>query len=291
MSSVLPDDSSSRQALRERAEHDNPAKLASVDDRPADVQASHWTNSIPTNLLIVDDHPLDRKLLRAMLEAEGVTVHEAADGQDALSVLEAQPVDAIVSDVLMPNMDGYRLCYEVRHRPGLQSLPFVFFTSTYTSFGDEKLAREMGADAFLSKPAGAARIIDVLRKISLRSRPKSAPDLAAPLELEVMKHYSERLVAKLEEQNARLQQRTTELEHEMAERKRAEAMIACQLEVLELIATHAPLARTLDTMLRRLEAIAPDMLCSILLLAGDGLHVRHGAAPSLPDEFNRAVDG
>ena len=78
---------------------------------------------------------------------------------------------------------------------------------------------------------------------------------------------------------------------DITERQRDEAILACQTQVLEKIATSAPLAGTLDTMLRQLEAIAPGMLGSVLLLDADGVHVRHGAAPSLPEAFNRAIDG
>jgi PAS domain S-box-containing protein len=86
--------------------------------------------------------------------------------------------------------------------------------------------------------------------------------------------------------------------HEITERKLAEQaahesthLLAGQNRVLELIAQGAPLKDSLDALLRVIEAQSPGMLCSILLLDTDGLHVRHGAAPSLPESFIRAVDG
>ena len=66
------------------------------------------------NVLIVDDLPRNRKLLRAQLEAEGLVVSEANDGVDALVLLNGGKIDAVISDILMPGMDGYRFCYEVR---------------------------------------------------------------------------------------------------------------------------------------------------------------------------------
>ena len=60
------------------------------------------------NLLIVDDHLTNLKLLRAQLESKGHVVFEAHDGVDALALLERQRVDAVISDILMPQMDGYR---------------------------------------------------------------------------------------------------------------------------------------------------------------------------------------
>ncbi len=86
--------------------------------------------------------------------------------------------------------------------------------------------------------------------------------------------------------------------HEITERKLAEQaarenadLLAGQNRVLELIARGAPLRESLDTLLRVIEAQCSGMLCSILLLDSDGIHVRHGAAPSLPDSFIRGIDG
>jgi len=74
-------------------------------------------------------------------------------------------------------------------------------------------------------------------------------------------------------------------------RKQAEALLVCQTKVLELIATGAPLATTLSTLVQQLEAHEPGLLGSVLLLDEDGVHLRHGAAPSLPEAYNRAIDG
>ena len=73
--------------------------------------------------------------------------------------------------------------------------------------------------------------------------------------------------------------------------KWTEELLAIQTRVLEMVTIGAPLPDTLDTLARAIEAQAPGMLASILLLEADGIHVRHGAAPSLPEAFIRAVDG
>jgi two-component sensor histidine kinase/AmiR/NasT family two-component response regulator len=164
------------------------------------LRAHRARGSSPLKVLIVDDEPFNLKVLRVRLEAEGVTVHEAADGMLALNTLDAGlEVDAVVSDVLMPNMDGYRLCYEVRQRERIHHLPFVFYSNTYSAPGDHRLAIEIGGDAFIPKPAGANLIVGVLREIM--SRP-DRPSLRSPIPqpLEAMKRYSELLVRKLEEQ-------------------------------------------------------------------------------------------
>ena len=79
--------------------------------------------------------------------------------------------------------------------------------------------------------------------------------------------------------------------HDVTERKQADALLAGQNRVLEMIAQGEPLSRTLTALLRFLESQSPNMLCSVLLLDDDGVHVRTGAAPSLPEAFNRAIDG
>ena len=70
-------------------------------------------NSPKMTILIVDDHGANRKLLRTQLEAEGCRVLEAGDGLEALQVLEREPVAAVISDLFMPNMDGFQLCREL----------------------------------------------------------------------------------------------------------------------------------------------------------------------------------
>src|SRR5207244_5708402 len=64
-----------------------------------------------------------------------------------------------------------------------------------------------------------------------------------------------------------------------------------QSRVLEMIAANAPLSKTLTRLVLLIEAQSPDMLCSVLLLSDDGNHVRHGAAPSLPEAYVKAIDG
>jgi PAS domain S-box-containing protein len=153
-------------------------------------------------ILIVDDEPINQKLLHATLEAEGHTVVDAADGIEALQLLESQDTDAVISDILMPRMDGYRLCSEVRKRKEFEHLPFIHYTATYTSPSDEKLSSDLGADIFLRKPARAEEIIGALRRVT--SEGHKVPASCTPPESDVMKEYSERLVAKLEHKNLEL---------------------------------------------------------------------------------------
>ena len=155
-------------------------------------------------ILIVDDIATNRKLLRVTLEAEGHTTLEAADGVEALQILTGETVDAVISDILMPNMDGFRLCHALRKSERLHALPFIIYTSTYTSPDDMKLAQTVGADKYLTKPAPIADVLKALREVM--ENKAARPVLSAPAveETYVLQQYSQALVHKLEEKNTEL---------------------------------------------------------------------------------------
>ena len=164
-----------------------------------------------SHILIADDNPTNRKLLRAILEAGGYHVTEAPDGEEALKVLEGVKIDAIISDVLMPRMDGYRFCHEVRKHPKFSTLPFLFLTATYTSPGDEKLALEVGADRILKKPLSSSEVLQALEAVLRDPRFRKPRTVKFAKSDDVMKGYTDALVIKLEERNDELQRRTEEL--------------------------------------------------------------------------------
>ncbi|MBI3853093.1 MAG: response regulator [Verrucomicrobia bacterium] len=158
------------------------------------------------NLLIVDDHATNLKLLRAQLEAEGHNVLEASDGVQALAVLEGAPVDGVISDILMPNMDGFNLCREIRRKEKFGALPFVLYTSTYDSPTDRQLAEAVGADRYVVKPAPTPVILEALHEAMFKARERKHPLVPGANEVYVLKQYSEVLVRKLEEKNSELQE-------------------------------------------------------------------------------------
>ena len=162
-------------------------------------------------ILIVDDVATNRRLLRAVLEAQEFQVVEASDGLEGLAILERETVDAIISDILMPNMDGYRFCEEVRRSERLFRLPFIIYTSTYNSASDERLALDMGADKYLKRPAPIRQIIDALAEITQRERAATPQPLAPQVELNRSKLYSESLVNKLEQRNRELSEQAEAL--------------------------------------------------------------------------------
>ncbi len=164
------------------------------------------------NLLVVEDHPTHRKLARAAFEAEGHLVLEAANGLEALQILEREPVDAVVSDILMPRMDGFRLCHEIRKSEKLGSLPLLFYTATYRSAADRQLAEMVGADGYLLKPAPTRALLAALSEAQQKASQRKNPTTARPDESYVLEQYNDVLVRKLETRNSELQQAFSDLQ-------------------------------------------------------------------------------
>jgi CheY-like chemotaxis protein len=158
------------------------------------------------NILAVDDTETNRKLLRTTLEAEGHHVLEAANGLDALAVLEREPVDAIISDILMPKMDGYQLCHELRRSERFKHIPFIHYTSTYTSPADRHLSETVGADQYLTKPVSTQVLLDAVAEALRRSGERQASVPNGPDPLCVLQEYNVVLVKKLEQKNTQLEE-------------------------------------------------------------------------------------
>jgi signal transduction histidine kinase len=187
-------------------------------------------------VLIVDDVEANRKLIRVNLEAEGIETREASDGIQALAFLRSQRVDAIVSDILMPNMDGYGLCQAVRRDEALHDIWFIFYTSAYTSRLDEKLALDCGADRYLKKPAMSAQILEALRDAEGFSRERDVIPPVLRDAASVMKQYNEALVRKLQERNEELERARAEIteaneELERRVKERTDDLVAANHEL------------------------------------------------------------
>lgn len=104
------------------------------------------------HILVVDDHEDSRELLATLFRDRGHEVTVASGGAVALETAKASPPDLVISDVLMPGMDGFAFCQAWMADRTLNRCPFLFYSANYTDEADRRLARSLGADAYLTKP-------------------------------------------------------------------------------------------------------------------------------------------
>src|SRR5690242_19375212 len=103
-------------------------------------------------ILIVDDQEQYLYLLKVLLEGHQYQVVQASNGAEALELARVDLPDLIISDILMPVMDGFSLCQEWQKDERLRKIPFVFYTATYTDPKDEEFGLSLGAARFIIKP-------------------------------------------------------------------------------------------------------------------------------------------
>ncbi|GGG43909.1 sigma 54-interacting transcriptional regulator [Bizionia arctica] len=236
-----------------------------------------------STVLIVDDTFENLYLLKVILEEAGYLVIEAKDGKEGLKQLHKHDIDLIISDILMPVMDGYMFCQACKKDDLFKDIPFVFYTSTYTEKLDEDFALKLGAVHFLRKPTDQENILKVLKDIFNGEEPKTKTTKKPQFtEEEVLKLYSKRLISKLEQKNL-------DLEKEVFERQKAEHLLIHENEVLDLIAVNTPIEKIFDRLLLNFQSLHPKYFGTLSLLDKDGIHLDLISAPSMPKEYGLAI--
>ncbi|MBT3387404.1 MAG: response regulator [Desulfobacula sp.] len=168
-------------------------------------------------VLVVDDNDQNLYLIEVLLKSQNFHVTTAKDGKQALEKARKDIPFMIISDILMPVMDGFTLCRAWKQDDLLKEVPFVFYTATYTDQKDEEYALSLGADKFIRKPMEPDLFLEQIQTVLKESLEKSLPT-HEPLvkdEDEDYKLYSERLVNKLEK-------KMFQLEEEIETRKKVE---------------------------------------------------------------------
>lgn len=189
-------------------------------------------------VLIVDDRPENLYVLRVLLSGHGYEVMEAHHGAEALTLARQSPPQLIISDLLMPVMDGYTFLRHWKADERLKGIPFIVYTATYTEPRDEKLALDLGADAFIIKPAEPDAFMTGIDAILAQAGRGELNPPHAPVgnDKEQFKEYSETLIRKLETKMIELVEANRALELEVAERKQAEAVLRARTEELRALA-------------------------------------------------------
>jgi signal transduction histidine kinase/HPt (histidine-containing phosphotransfer) domain-containing protein len=224
-------------------------------------------------VLVLDDRADNRELLAIVLRSAAYEVVEAASGTVALAIARSTHPDLIITDMLMPAMDGYEFVRLLRADPGLAGTRVVFHTGIFIEEEVRRLAAASGVEHFLVKPCEAQDILDVVA-LALAAEP-SPPVVAVPGAGSVDDHHiqalRDRLIAKVEE-----------LEHAI----RREELVNEQLRSVQRETT------TSLTLLETLLASAPVGLC----LIDHELRVRHindllavSSPVAIGDQVGRAV--
>jgi PAS domain S-box-containing protein len=228
-------------------------------------------------ILSVDDNAENLYLVEAMAHAGGHEVVSTHNGLEALEQLAAGSFDLIVSDVLMPVMDGFRLCNAVKSDERLKRIPFIFYTATYTTQQDAELGLSLGASRFLLKPVEPEEFLAVVEQVASEGASGNIPAPTVDLDDggKTLSIYNERLVRKLEHKIQQLEAARTELDASIEERDREIAQRRLAEEAL----------RRSEEQLRLMWEGSMD---GMRLSDRDGIILR--ANPALARMFNKPLD-
>jgi PAS domain S-box-containing protein len=230
------------------------------------------------NALVVNHDSHGFRQLQTLLEGHGFTVAGADNGVRALEALRSESFAVIISDVLMPGMDGFRLCGEVKADPALREIPFLFYTATHTSAADEALALRLGAAAYLIKPMEPADLVKAIRAALVHDVQFASPIFSSPtkaVESDDLDQDNGGMARRLE----RTLRRLTEADRE---RQRGE-------EIFHTLAQAAPCGIVRATPAGKLDMVN-DRWCEISGVARENATVSSWQAVVHPEDRQRVIE-
>jgi two-component system cell cycle response regulator DivK len=121
-----------------------------------------------STILYVEDNPDNRSLIRRVLEAEGYAVIEAINARQALEMLESAPIDLVLMDINMPDMDGYTLTAKIKAIDKFSEIPIVAVTANVMR-GDREKSLGAGCDGYIQKPIDIDTLSQQIERFILRS--------------------------------------------------------------------------------------------------------------------------
>ncbi|MBN2387593.1 MAG: response regulator [Anaerolineales bacterium] len=152
-------------------------------------------------LLVVEDVSNVLELLEVTLRFKGYPVITARDGQEAWAIIQNERPALLITDILMPKMDGYALAHRIRTTPQTQDLPIIFLSATYVTPEDKEFAISLGAARFIEKPIDTEEfLLTIAELLTMGPEP-----VRKPLgEAEFYTGYRERLEHKLRHKNTQI---------------------------------------------------------------------------------------
>jgi signal transduction histidine kinase/DNA-binding response OmpR family regulator len=226
-------------------------------------------------VLLVEDDQDNLYYLRALLEGHGWAVDSAIHGADGLQKARVLPPDLVISDLLMPVMDGYTLLRNWKMDARLADVPFIVYTATYTDADDERLALSLGADAFVLKPCEPKEFLIRVQKVlarALAGGPSVPSSPAVEEEKARLELYSATLIRKLEQKTLELEQTNRALQEDIVQRELVERKLRHNEVLLGMAGRVARLGGwSLDVPDRvtwseevcRIHEVAPDSVCNL----------------------------
>lgn len=121
-------------------------------------------DAVKQTVLVVDDDPLILRVVATVLNLEAYEVTTVESAAEALAHLHSSPCDLMVSDVMMPGMDGFELCERVRSDPDHSKLPIILLTARDSDV-DRRRGAAVGGDAYLTKPFSPLELIDEIERL------------------------------------------------------------------------------------------------------------------------------
>jgi DNA-binding response OmpR family regulator len=152
-------------------------------------------------LLVVEDIPDILRLLDATLTFKGYRVVTASNGEEALEIIQKERPALVITDILMPRMDGFSLVHRMRINPQTRDIPVVFLTATYIAPEDKAFALNIGATRFIEKPVDFDEFLPTISDLLTKGAPAPASSIN---EVEFYEGYRQRLKTKLEHKSVQI---------------------------------------------------------------------------------------
>jgi CheY-like chemotaxis protein len=158
-------------------------------------------NTIPSPILVVEDVPNILELLDVTLRFKGYPVITAQNGVEALEIVPKEMPALVITDILMPKMDGYTLVFNMRRNPETSHIPIIFLSATYVTPEDKAFAMSLGAARFLEKPVDTQDFLLTVAEVLTEGHESLPP----PMDKEqFLRGYRRRLEVKLGHKNAQI---------------------------------------------------------------------------------------
>jgi len=217
-------------------------------------------------VLVVDDLAYNRRALKGVFHSAGYQVATADDGEAALRLIRTDRPDVVVTDILMPNLDGFQLCRAIKTDPNLAGISVVFYTGSYTDAKDREFGMGLGAAAYLMKPLEPKELLaEVSRAVGQPEPIQQPPRNLAETFSSV---YADRLASKLQDKVAELQRAFLSLEETYTGTVAALALALAAREGLSPIEAERP-ARLAQLFAER---VAPELAADPNVFRGFLLH-------------------